>query len=104
MPGTEDDYAPLLEVPACAKRKVRLGDLAHRDCRLHSRVDARLLQEILQRKAVHDGAEHAHVVGARAIEATLLQFRSAEEVSAADDHGNLYAGSQRPRRSAQPPW
>src|SRR4029078_9898471 len=29
--GTEDDDAPLLEVPDGAKRDVRLGDLAHRD-------------------------------------------------------------------------
>jgi hypothetical protein len=48
-----------------------------------------LLQEVLQRKAVHHGAEHAHVVGAGPVHALLLQFGAAEEVAAADDDGHL---------------
>ena len=50
-----------------------------------------LLQEVLEREAVHDGAEHAHVVGAGAVHAALLQFGAAEEVAAADDDGDLGA-------------
>ena len=37
---------------------------AHGDGRLDAGLDARLLAEVLEREAVHDGAEHAHVVGA----------------------------------------
>ena len=49
------------------------------------------LQEVLQHEAVHHGAEHAHVVGAAALDATLLQLGTAEEVAAADDDGDLRA-------------
>ena len=51
--------------------------------------DAFLLQEVLQRKAVHDGAEHAHVVAAGPFHAALLQLRPAEEVPATDHDGHL---------------
>ena len=81
-------------------RDVRLGDLAHRDGGLHPGLDALLLQEVLQRQAVHHGAEHAHVVGAGAVHAALLELGAAEEVAAADDDGDLHAGRGRRRRSA----
>ena len=48
-----------------------------------------LLQEVLQGQAVHDGAEHAHVVGARAVHAALVQLGAAEVVAAADHDGHL---------------
>jgi hypothetical protein len=50
---------------------------------------ARLLEEVLQRERVHDGAEHAHVVGAPAVHAALAELRAAEEVATADDDGDL---------------
>ena len=73
--GAEDDDAALLEVPDRAARDVRLGDLAHRDRGLHPGLDALLLEEVLQRQAVHDRAEHAHVVGAGAVHAALRRAR-----------------------------
>ena len=42
-----------------------------------------------------DGAEHAHVVGARAVHAALGQFGAAEEVTAADDDGHFHFGDRR---------
>src|SRR5690606_15650393 len=48
-------------------------------------LGAGLLEEVLQREGVHDGAEHAHVVGASAVHAALAELRPAEEVAAADD-------------------
>src|SRR6185503_7600983 len=63
----------------------------HRDRGLHPRLDALLLQEVLQSQAVHDRAEHAHVVGPVAIHAALLQLGAAEEVAAADHDRDLYA-------------
>ena len=47
----EDHDAPLLEVAHRAAADVRLGDLGDRDRRLHARVDALLLQRVLQRAA-----------------------------------------------------
>src|SRR5690606_23702572 len=48
-------------------------------------------------EAVHDRAEHAHVVGACAVEAALGELRAAEEVAAADDDGDLDALGDRVR-------
>ena len=89
--GAEDHHAPLLQVPPRPQRNVGFGDLTHRDGGLHPGGDAFLLQEVLQRKAVHDGAEHAHVVRPGAFHAALLQLRAAEEVATADDDGDLHA-------------
>nr|BFE68511.1 hypothetical protein GCM10020092_018120 [Actinoplanes digitatis] len=89
--GAEDDDAALLEVPDGAQRDVRLRDLGHRDRGLHPRLDALLLEEVLQGEAVHDRAEHAHVVGPVAVHAALLQLGAAEEVAATDDNGDLHA-------------
>jgi hypothetical protein len=86
-----EKYAALLEVPDGAQRDVRLRDLGHRDRGLHPRLDALLLEEVLQGQAVHDRAEHAHVVGPVAVHAALLQLGAAEEVAAADDDRDLHA-------------
>src|SRR5665213_195136 len=88
---SEDDDAALLQVPDRPTRNVGLGDLPHRDSSLHARLDVLLLEEILQREAVHDGSKHAHVVGASAVHTPHGQLGAAEEVAPADDHGNLNA-------------
>ena len=51
-----------------------------------------LLQEVLKGEAVHDGSEHAHVVGAGTVHAALGQFGAAEEVASADDDCDLDVG------------
>src|SRR5699024_1835138 len=89
--STEDDHTPLLEVAVRTQREVGLGDLSHLNGSLHAAVHALLLQEVLQGQAIHDGAQHAHVVGAGTVEAALLQLRAAEEVPTTDDHGHLHA-------------
>ena len=90
--GAEDDDAALFHVADGAARNVGLGDLAHGDGALDAGLDAGLLQEVLEGQAVHDGAEHAHVVGAGAVHAALRQFGAAEEVAAADDDRDLDVG------------
>src|SRR3712207_8225716 len=60
----EDDDAALLEVAHRAARDVGLGDLAHGDGGLHARVDALLLQEVLQRQAVRS-EEHTSELQSR---------------------------------------
>ena len=67
----------------------RLGELGHRDRRLHARGDVDLLQGILQRQRVHDRREHAHVVGAVALDAGCLP--AAPDVAAADHDRGLDA-------------
>ena len=78
-PAREDHHPTLLEMSMGAQRNVRLGDLAHRDRGLHARRDPFFLQKVLQRKTIHDRAEHAHIVRASAFHATLLKLRTAEE-------------------------
>src|SRR5205807_9722454 len=64
-----------------------------RDRRLDPRLDALVLEEVLQGEAVHDGAEHSHVVGAAAVHAALGELGTAEVVAAAHDDGDLDAGA-----------
>ncbi len=70
-------------------RDVGLGHLGHGDGRLHARLRARLLQEVLQRQRIHDRAQHAHVVGTTAVHAALRELGTAEEVTAPDDDRHL---------------
>ena len=48
-----------------------------------------LLERVLQRERVHHGGEHAHVVGAVAVDPGRLA--AAPDVAAADDHRGLHA-------------
>ena len=89
--GREDDDAPLLEVAHRAAADVGLGDLCDVDRRLHARVDAALLQRVLQRQRVEDGREHAHVVGGRAVHAGRRARHAAVDVARADDDRDLDA-------------
>ena len=87
--GGEDRHAALLEVPHRATADVVLADLvdAHRghDADLH----AEALERVLQRERVHDGREHAHLVGGDAVHAGASEPRAAEHVAAADDDRDL---------------
>jgi hypothetical protein len=74
-------------------RNVGLGNLPHGDGALDAGLDAGLLQEILQGQAVHDCAEHTHVVGAGTVHAALGKFGAAEEVSASYDDCHLDLGN-----------
>ena len=74
------------------QRQVRLSDLGHVDGGLHTAIHAFLLEEVLESKAVHDRAEHAHVVTTGAVHPALLQLRAAEEVATADNHSDLSTG------------
>src|SRR5450432_943269 len=67
--SAKNDDPALLQVPDRPAWHVGLGDLTHRDRRLHPGLDMLLLQEILKRQAVHHGAEHAPVVRPRAVHA-----------------------------------
>ena len=51
-----------------------------------------LLQRVLQRQAVHDGREHAHVVAGGAVHAARGGGQAAEDVAATDHDGDLHPG------------
>ena len=66
-------------------RNVGLCNLPHGDGRLDPSLDTLILTKILERKAVHDRAEHAHVIGTGAIHAAFGELRPAEVVAATND-------------------
>ena len=53
------------------------------------------LQEVLQRKAVHHDAEHAHVVSAGTVHPPALELGPPEEVATTHHHGHLDARAGR---------
>ena len=57
--------------------------------RLDPDVHALLLQHVGHGHAVHGGGQHAHMVGAGALDVALAVFDAAPEVAAADDHAHL---------------
>ena len=53
--------------------------------------DAGLLQRRLHAERIHDGGQHAHVVGLGAVHAGRRAGDAAEDVAAADHHADLDA-------------
>ena len=89
--GREDHDAVLLEVAHRAAADVGLGDLGDGDRRLHARVDALVLERVLQRQRVEHGGEHAHVVGGGALHARGGAGQAAVDVAGADHDRDLDA-------------
>ena len=75
----------------CTARDVGFSDLSHVDGRLDAGVDSFLLQEVLKRDGIHDGPEHAHVVGPVPCHAVVTQLSSTEIVTTTHHHGHLSA-------------
>ena len=69
---------------------VSFGNLRHSDSRLHTGINALLLQKILKCQRVHDGTQHAHVVGTGTVHPRLGKFGATEKVAATDHDGGLY--------------
>ncbi len=89
--GREDHGPALLEVPDRAAADVVLADLVDADRRHDARLQALLLERVLQRQRVHDGREHAHLVRGHAVHAGARQTRAAKDVAAADHDRDLHA-------------
>ena len=53
-----------------------------------------MLKGILQGKRVHNGCQHAHVVGLGALHATGSAGHAAENVAAADNNADLMANGE----------
>src|SRR5579872_3886751 len=97
VPGAagQHDDAALLQVAYGAPANERLRDLGHGDRAHDSGLNALLLKRILQRHAVDDGPEHAHIVGAGSLHASFGSALAADDVSGADHNGDLDAGMVR---------
>ena len=89
VPAAKMTQRPFLEVPHGAAADVVLADFLDADGGHDARVAAERFERVLQREAVHDGREHAHVVGGDAVHAGPREARAAEDVAAADDDGDL---------------
>jgi hypothetical protein len=89
--GGEDHHAALGEVALGAAADDGLAHLVHLDRRLDASLDADLLERILHGERVHDGREHAHVIGLRAVHALGGTGHAAKDVAAADHQAELEA-------------
>ena len=88
-PGGEDHDPALLQVANRAAADVRLGDLVHGDRGHDPCRHAGPFEGVLQRQAVHDRREHAHVVARRAVHALRGGGQAAEDVPAAHHDADL---------------
>ena len=55
------------------------------------RLNSKLFQSVLQIKSVHDGSQHADLVGNRTVQPFRSFFGAAENVAAADDQADFHA-------------
>ncbi len=90
--GGEDHDAAFFQVADHAAADERLADLADRQGGGDAGRLAERLEHVLEGHGVHDGGEHAHVVGGGALDMTSGgECFTADEVAAADDDGDLDA-------------
>ena len=52
-------------------------------------MNALLFQRALHRQRVHNGGQHAHVIGGGALHALGRALQTSKDITATDDHGNL---------------
>ena len=100
VPAAKMHHPALLQVAHGAAADVVLADLVDADRGHDARMHAQALERILQGERVHDGGEHAHVVGGHPVHAGARQARAAEDVAAADDDRDLHAQRLRFRCSS----
>ena len=87
--GGADDDAPLLQVADGAAPDVGLAHGADLDGAHDPRVDALVLQGVLEREGVLHGGHHADVVAGGAVHAAGGGGHPAKDVAAADDDGDV---------------
>ena len=93
--GREDHDLALLEVAQRLGADVGLNHLLDLERRLDPGRHARVAQRILQRQGVHDGGQHAHVVGGGTVHARGAERDPAEDVAPADHDRELGAHRHR---------
>lgn len=90
--GGEDDDASFFEVTDGSAPDEGLGDGADVQSGHDTGVDADGVEFFFECDGVHDGAEHAHVVGGGLLDvAGLGELGAADDIAPADDDGDLGA-------------
>src|SRR2546422_2785539 len=84
-------YTTLFRSPHRTPPDVWLRQLFHPNRRHDARIDALLLEDVLQRERVDDGSEHPHVIGGHAVHSLFAGGRPAQDVAAADHEAQLHA-------------
>lgn len=82
--GKNNDVA-LGKVVDGATANIGLADLVHLDSAHHAAGNIVVLEGILQSERIHNGCQHAHVIGLSALHATGSAGHAAENVAAADN-------------------
>lgn len=89
----KDDDASFFEVADGAASDEGLGDGADVERGHDAGVDPDGVEFFFEGDGVHDGAEHAHVVGGGLLDVSGFgELGAADDVSASDDDGDLCAG------------
>ena len=78
-------------MPLRAAADIGFAHGRHRDRGLDARIHADLLQRVLHGERVHDGRQHAHIIGGGALESLGGRGDAPENVSAAHDHADFIA-------------
>lgn len=92
--GGKNNDITLGKVVDGATANIGLADLIHLDSAHHAAGNIVVLKGILQGKRVHNGCQHAHVVGLGALHATGSAGHAAENVAAADNNADLMANGE----------
>ena len=92
--GGKDNDVALGQVVDGATANIGLADLVHLDGAHHAAGNIVVLEGILQGKRVHNGCQHAHVIGLGAVHATGSAGHAAENVAAADNDADLMANGE----------
>ena len=92
--GGKDNDVALGQVVDGATANIGLADLVHLDSAHHAAGNIVVLKGILQGKRVHNGSEHAHVIGLGTVHTTGGAGHAAENVAAADNDANLMTNGE----------
>ena len=89
--AAEKDHLSRFQILFGTRHIMPLADALNIHSRHHTGVHAALAQHIAYGKAVHRRSQHAHAVGADALNPSGAVLDTAPEVSAADDNADLCA-------------
>ena len=88
---SEDDHTALVKMAHRSTPDVGLGNLLHVNGRLNTAENAVTLECVLQSQGIHHRCQHADVISLSAIHTFCGASKSAEDVTASDNNGQLHA-------------